>query len=38
MSQKGKFSKCFKNNFKNLIKILDKNEKNEKSGGKMSDK
>ena len=38
MSQKVKFSECFKNNFKNLIKILDKNEKNEKSGKKSSDK
>ncbi len=31
MSQKVKFSECFKNNLKNLIKIFDKNEKNEKS-------
>ena len=38
MSQKIKFLKCFENNLKNLIKILDKNEKNEKSMEKMSDK
>ncbi len=38
MLQNIKFFKCLKNNLKNQIKILDKNEKNEKSGKKTSDK
>ncbi len=38
MSQIVKFSECFKNNLKNQIKILNKNEKNEKSKKKRSDK